>query len=1484
MAGYVAGAPTAGTPMGEPPEEEPLPTNLWDSATGFVGNVASGATDIASGLWKMGGMVVSDVGNAIGDLADLDPGEADFVMDDIAKIAFGIGNQAQVGVDENGDPIYVNPQEMGSAVWNDYQQRYGGGGQSGVAGWGANTLVEMWRNPLAFISDALMVATAGGYGAAKGAQALGKVSNVADDVAKIGLAAQGVEGAADDVGRLAKIVNAVQGNAERIVNPVTGKLEVIEPSFNAARRLMYQRNYLRWNSRSTPWLEAKAAKYAKLVDGGGPEAAKAQLALERYSSMLNEALRTGATRVYTGKYANMAARKWVDKTVGLATGRSGKVAEEVIKAYDEHLADAVRKGLITEEDMALEMQRINPASLTSDPIVAREGKGIRRAEQDVGPVDSPATIERDEGVWGLPDSELAKPKVPESRASANMGDRLFSDEVLSGNLTRISDKALEGAEDLGNGYYLSQGDAAGRAVIREAMDETKPTFASTKYIFHRNAEGKVDGIVAVHGEGEGGYLSTFVDPSARGQGIGMGLYEAGQKGGVNILDTTGRGIVSTGGEALANKFRMKYDPALQPAAGEIGKIPKVGEPGRAMLDQALETARENVRTVTPKLRDRLKGRAKVIAGKVKDERSIRGSAVLRGTTWHNVEDIQRWRIVAEDGWEGKGFAEIQQALIEETGGKVIKVENSVNNPLPTGERGIRVVMRMPDGSPAEFHIVTGDALRVLDATEGSRQVLKALATKVKLGTATPDDLTRIKVLERDLQSLWENTTDGLRARYQGQTQNSELRWRMNEFRIAQYKNTTDQLLRMGVLDPISAFENKYLAMRLAHGAERVKLDNGQWEVRGVSALDLDDALAKSGEMAPMYFPHMDPARMPAHGTMLTRGGGSVHQVSDVNLKKNTAKLAAEMAYSTDARRVWEIRAAQSARMQESIDLIHKMVREYGRPLEHINDLKPGEELFAPQLLKSLHGQHEMFLDTMAKDPTGLGLMEVIDEASARNAEYLKSLVNGGVDTEVWAVPKYVADRMRKHGSMKFGENVDIMFRTPTQLWKSFTLAGRPAWMVNNIFSNIIFLKLQGGKLTDVLKQLDRRYLERMREAIGKEALEQIEGNQGVYGSLGKNMKRTYDTSDGTVSQIADVMQRRVAQSRPGLRMSQYSEWIRGVNSGIEDAFRRASYLSAAERRVAQKAVLGHAKRFWQSNRRLEHAFNAGLDERTWVDSIKDMNKVMNDYETMSPLERNVIRPYLVPFMAFYKHAGKLLLTMPFEHPAKAQLFMQMQNVDEFRLDAAGLENENMPGWMNNDMFYRGGRTEAGDLRFLNGGGLNPFNAVTDAPLNTMHPMWKVLYEQSTGRSAFTNKRFTDPNVQTPFGSEQQFRIDPDTGQAVPIETVAPGLLEHLLQQVPQYNMVKDAIAGGNNYDTTTLIGALTGEDIPLNPETGEPLKPSSIVKEFARLFGYSETPMDAYAMQQKLIEQRAAAVQQYMNRVNGTSSSSSGGYVAGAPV
>jgi hypothetical protein len=1428
---WVEGQPAPAVVTEAPDRETPGGHGIFGFVKNFDVNAFRDMGDFVGGISKLGTSLAHDTFFAANALvtAPFHGGVErpdNLITPDMTEAIFGRGKFA----------------EQGSVFLNDYQKRYGGGGKAGAQGWAGNTLEQVFEHPLSFVSDALAAFTAVGKGAqlassaAKAAGLATEVGAVAGEegagvAAKAGgtaaeeLSALGGEGLADTAPAIAakgsaeelstaqKFVNAVDGQANRIWDPVGQKLKVVGQSLNPARRILYQNRFLDFVSRSTPWVEAQAKKYAALADAAGEDAPNYMENMAKaadYRAQFDAATKAGATRVYQPRmgydYAASSGRKVVDFIVGQASGKTAKVTPEVMSAVEEALYHGVPDTLTDQERLG-NIQGTDP-TLTSDGIVAREGAGVRRAEQ----LDDPTGVDS----FDTPsDVRHGQPDVPTVMIPAEDAKKLLE----------FPDRAPRAPGEAGTAgpQTIEYDPSTGKAIISEGMRRTQ---AATEDV---------------------------------------GLQ-------VKVVDTPTierQGTLTPGNPAveLDPAIRARVEEALAGRAPEA-VLPAKGTSGRAEFDATITRAKEAAKTRVPQMRTALGNAFKVKFNGVKGERAIRRKAEQVGGTYKDVHDIERYRAVSPDAWKPNTTRAAIQKVADETGSEVVGVQNTAYKAAGDGSRGITVTFKGADGNPFEVQFLTPEAEHVINATTKLRGLTATYSVLAKRGLLVGDDASRVTKMGRMSQALWEGVADDLRESLGGPAA-SEMRKRLNRMRVAVWEHMTDPLLDRG-LDPNSVFDDSYLPMR--HKAGGVYDAKARRIVGGPSPLELDDGLAQAGEMAPIYYPMMDATRL-GERTGLMRGargaGSGMRGIADRNLKRNTGEILAAGKVSDDIKTVYATRAAQSARMQGNMDILFDTADQFGRPIKSVDELHPGEHLFAPGMLKRISDQHNMLLDHLMNDPSGKGLGDLLDKLTADNAAKMRDLLESSGDDVLYAIPDHIAKRLNAHKKWITNDTLDIAFGTPTDLWRAAVLTGSPRWVINNMLGNTLFVKMQGAKLTDVLRQLAPKYRAKLRDAIGEVPSEQLEG--GLFHSMAHQTK-VYDDTE-MVGHFANKMTGRAAGSRVGKVWRRYSDWVQSVNSAGEDAFRRASYMTAAEKTLERHHINNMTKSFWRSKNRLEAAFRVGLDEDQWREAVDEVNHYMNDYQTSTPFARNITKPYVAPFWSFYRHAAKLLLAMPFDHPAKFRLTQLLSEADDQRMRTAGIDPADMPGWMRGGALFTG-RTESGDYNFMSGAGLNPFNSILENPVNMANPAMKIFWENQSGRSTFTGKPFTDRNViQGPFGSAIRITKDAN-GNPVPVaeEHTSPGIMEHLLQQLPQYTMAKDLIAGGNTYDTSTLLDAINGRFFHgpsaalTNPKTGEVVSPKAILPTIEKMFGYSGFTTDLDKSQAYLQEQKTAALKAWLAR------------------
>lgn len=239
-----------------------------------------------------------------------------------------------------------------------------------------------------------------------------------------------------------------------------------------------------------------------------------------------------------------------------------------------------------------------------------------------------------------------------------------------------------------------------------------------------------------------------------------------------------------------------------------------------------------------------------------------------------------------------------------------------------------------------------------------------------------------------------------------------------------------------------------------------------------------------------------------------------------------------------------------------------------------------------------------------------------------------------------------------------------------------------------------------------------------------------------------------------------------------------------------------------------------------------------------------------------------MRRFIFPFWGFYRHMLKMMVKLPFDHPGKAKVMYGMSLMGQDLREEFGP----VPTWMDS-MVPFGPMTPGGKQTFLSTAGPNPFNLFMDTGLGLFHPIAKAIFEQATGRDAYTGREFSDPDVFQPFGSQDRYRILRGEGgvpiDAVPVDKVVPNLAVSLLSQFPQYDIAKQVLAGGRTYDTSGLVESIGN---PITDESGAPIAPYGLGTAAQRLGAVSTYEYDIAAYRERLAQERENALMQAYER------------------
>lgn len=654
---------------------------------------------------------------------------------------------------------------------------------------------------------------------------------------------------------------------------------------------------------------------------------------------------------------------------------------------------------------------------------------------------------------------------------------------------------------------------------------------------------------------------------------------------------------------------------------------------------------------------------------------------------------------------------------------------------------------------------------------------------------------------------------------------------------------------------------------------------------GPSMAEVDDALADADVGMPIYFAHIDATRLPTHDWFSSRmEKGANKYAKNPHDEQMKLVLLKDGKWLKDPIEVAKRRAARGIREDETYALWDMITRKYGTEISSTTEVPDGYKLVAPDMLFVNHKTRTGLLDKLDENMmNGMdrdsAVAQALKETMTMNEEAVKALHDAG-QVKMYAVPESVLkhlDEAAKWSPAFGGKNARLWMDTPMNIWRGLTLTASPRWVINNVLGNIAFSLMQGVKTADVVRIFTERYRVLVTN-FARRHLGMAETSALRKNSLAQHVQDlpgSQNIGRGFIGTYAEQATQHLGQEAAATHTGQFISKIQGtkkadqlhrlggavksLNATIEDSFREASFLTAAEKGVGMGVVKRTIRSFSSSKKRMDSILKKGFDESSGALALKEVNHFFGDYGSMSPFERHVVRRWLFPFWGFYRHTIKLMVTYPFEYPGKALLLEGVKRVTDDMKDQYGP----MPEWLDSSIPLGPPGTDA----FLSTRGANPFSGAAEGlpgVLSMLGPLPQTLIEQGTGNDTFTGQPFTDANTYTPFGSDQQYNLE--TGQ--PVDKVAPGLVESLLSSIPQWDMAKDALAGGRTYDTASMMDALqqrmgnTGEASPINPDTGEPYSPVDLAETLSKMFGISITNYDLAAFQERLAEdQRAVALE-----------------------
>lgn len=376
---------------------------------------------------------------------------------------------------------------------------------------------------------------------------------------------------------------------------------------------------------------------------------------------------------------------------------------------------------------------------------------------------------------------------------------------------------------------------------------------------------------------------------------------------------------------------------------------------------------------------------------------------------------------------------------------------------------------------------------------------------------------------------------------------------------------------------------------------------------------------------------------------------------------------------------------------------------------------------------------------------------------------------GKVQGEMW-VPRTVSNTIDR----LFNDQPGLISQLTAPFMNGFrtsVLSLSPRWHAYNILGGAVMMMARTDPLTvwkylgDAIKANKEGTLpDAFRGELGKAQLTQMD--LGLKGGIkmGEWWKQAQERIPGAEAAAS------------GFRKVTDASWK--FNQFVDDMYRTMSYMYGYDKELTR----GLSK---------EQAIAAGVELS---------RKIMPDWNSMTPIERNVIRS-VVPFYGFMSHVLRYVYKYPFDHPVRAAVLGNFANAEMNDMAEA------TPTKFSDIMAF-GGTDDKGNRKAFSTSGLNPFSSVADTFtmtgfLSQVNPLIATALEQVGVKRG---KMDLNPDV----------RYDPDTGRLA-LQTPNPiaNLIAHTLPQVSLFMNLANPTSDLNriratNPDTSEAIirGAL----------------------------------------------------------------------------
>lgn len=1468
---------------------------------GFVGNLLGGVADMGTGIASLIGAGVSDVGSALSEAVTLGNAETDSKLLPVGK--------AIAGFTDHG----FHPTE--SVVIQDLVKRYG---PLAPGGRPANEfLQEVYDNPAAFALDAASVA-AGGAKLAKvaGESALGgsvtdaaRAITAAEDAARVGLpVAPGVTAPAGALETAARSLLEMKGagvpaRSAESAAVRTGLDALAEsggsgiPSF--AKRLLPEQTY----------------RVVEAGSSGATQFIPSTTAYNPFNRLFTSPIRKLMTEPIA-KLEGISSDLRSGMKAGVLDEARSPLSREIATAdlYDEIVQGAVDRGMNRidiaplrksfypkvlskriEKTLAADSLRLREKEVKEmhDLIVqaAEEDRAFNFANMDKYDVTSTGSDVTVNGMraepWG--ETRFAEMRPDKTIDLADAPDTVIDTEMLPQVREALAaDPLLNRVDD-----------------VVERLKDVRAKFDDPnmpEWGWDVAAEqGAVDRIIRSLNKAMERRAAGYDNPATKLSDHARVIDIENRLPVLENFESTPTGYLDRVYGALKQKYLTgglrAENPGLATKASVLQRVEELSKleyEVRSLLSR--RTQKGMIRTIRKMLgEEKYAGARQVLESMADDPAALVDELVRRDPEGGLLKQLL-------EGRPAKAYSKPGRANTVETSVGAVTDVRQVNRATrhPVGEA--QAIWDTIDGLPADE--ATKNALReryrVWAESDGTDAKLQEIYRDIGRVTGEPDSVIRSRIAEAAQRGTVTKYTESLPA--------PEAPLRAAPTAVKESTVGVAMTLQQELLDAIgdprvfaSIFQGADSTRSLMKRLREVLADPVSTQRNALRGLDnspdallLDDAFVRGDLVQPTYFPYI--RKEGAGGGdffPMKKATGANILARDPHEARFYGTLLKEGNYITDPIEAFSRRAARRAREVNTYNSWSTRIKKMGRVVTDAEQIPDGWVAVSPDALFLKHRIHMQFLEKF-EDYRLNGLdgdaafARALEDVGHRTLDDLDTLIGEGKPT-VYAIPKALDEEMgaaAKWARAGGGKYVRAIYDPFMNTWRSLVLTGSPRWVVNNILGNTVMGAMQGVKVMDVTRILTERLRALMAGWVKKHPqLEAIIGDlggeelrknslagrvaempyEGLTGSgfFGKNNLEAYRPNLGKDAAETKIGRAVQAMRTPGTKsyatMSvprKWSEAVRSLNGEIEASFREASFLTAVEKQMGKSAIQRTGRTFWNSKRRIEDIMNSGYDEAAARAAVEEVDHFFGNYTALGPFERHVMRRWLVPFWGFYKHTVKLMMTFPVQYPLRAQVLRGLSLATQEMVKEYGP----MPGWLEGAIPLS---PPGGEVSFLRTAGANPFTGMFEDPTQMLSPALKVFLEQSMGKDMFTGETFTDRNTYTPFGSDQSYSLE----TLQPVANPRPGILEHLLSNIPQYDMIKQALAGGKTYDTTSILDVLSGESAILDPATGQPKYPVGWTDQLKKLSGFNVSPYDLGAYQENLSEEQKMALTEALKRM-----------------